>query len=99
MAGAGEGGEACRYTLRFPRSDMTSAELSVTFFLHMFFILAACRAVGWVARRCGQPQAVGEMIAGALRGPSRSGLFLPGARASIRALSSKACGGVPRPAQ
>jgi len=60
---------------------MTSAELSVTFFLHMFFILAACRAVGWVARRCGQPQVVGEMIAGVLIGPSLSGLFWPGARA------------------
>jgi len=30
---------------------MTSAELSVAFFLQMFFILAVCRAVGWVARR------------------------------------------------
>ncbi len=47
-------------------TPMTSAELSVAFFLQMAFILAACRAVGWVARRCGQPQVVGEMIAGVL---------------------------------
>ena len=59
---------------------MTSAELSVAFFLQMFFILAACRAVGWVARRCGQPQVIGEMIAGVLLGPSLFGLFWPGAQ-------------------
>ena len=59
---------------------MSSAELSVAFFLQMFFILAACRAVGWVARRCGQPQVIGEMIAGVLIGPSLLGLFWPGAQ-------------------
>jgi len=59
---------------------MTSAELSVAFFLQMFFILAVCRAVGWVARRCGQPQVIGEMIAGVLLGPSLLGLFWPGAQ-------------------
>jgi len=62
---------------------MTSAELSVAFFLQMFFILAACRAVGWVARRCGQPQVIGEMIAGVLIGPSLFGLFWPGAQQSL----------------
>ena len=59
---------------------MTSAELSVAFFLQMFFILAACRAVGWVALRCGQPQVVGEMIAGVLIGPSLFGLYWPEAQ-------------------
>jgi len=59
---------------------MTSAELSVAFFLQMFFILAACRAVGWVARRWGQPQVIGEMIAGVILGPSLLGLFWPGAQ-------------------
>jgi len=59
---------------------MTPAELSVAFFLQMFFVLAACRAVGWVARRCGQPQVIGEMIAGVLPGPSLFGLFWPGAQ-------------------
>ncbi|HET7199674.1 MAG TPA: cation:proton antiporter [Burkholderiales bacterium] len=57
---------------------MTSAELSVTFFLQMFFILALCRAVGRVVRRWGQPQVVGEMIAGVLMGPSLLGLLWPG---------------------
>jgi len=59
---------------------MTSAELSVAFFLQMFFILAACWAVGWVARRWGQPQVIGEMIAGVILGPSLLGLFWPGAQ-------------------
>ena len=59
---------------------MTSAELSVAFFLQMFFILAVCRAVGWVARRCDQPQVIGEMIAGVLLGPSLLGLLWPGAQ-------------------
>jgi Kef-type K+ transport system membrane component KefB len=62
---------------------MTSPELSVAFFLQMFFILAACRAVGWVARRCGQPQVIGEMIAGVLLGPSLLGLLWPGAQAFL----------------
>ena len=43
----------------------------------MFVILAACRGVGWLARRVGQPQVVGEMIAGVLLGPSLFGLLLP----------------------
>lgn len=59
---------------------MTSAEPSVAFFLQMVFILAACQAVGWVARRCGQPQVIGEMIAGVLLGPSLFGLLWPGAQ-------------------
>lgn len=57
---------------------MTSAELSVTFFLQMFFILALCQAVGRLVRRWGQPQVVGEMIAGVLMGPSLLGLLWPG---------------------
>jgi Kef-type K+ transport system membrane component KefB len=56
---------------------MTGPQLSVVFFLQMFFILAVCRAVGMLARRLGQPQVVGEMIAGVLMGPSFLGLFFP----------------------
>jgi len=57
---------------------MTGPELSVAFFLQMFVILAVCRIVGTLARRIGQPQVVGEMIAGVLLGPSLFGLFFPG---------------------
>jgi Kef-type K+ transport system membrane component KefB len=57
---------------------MTAAQLSVAFFLQMFVILAAARGVGFLARRIGQPQVVGEMIAGVLLGPSLFGLLAPG---------------------
>lgn len=57
---------------------MSIAKLSIAFFLQMFFILAACRLVGWLGRRyLKQPQVVGEMIAGVILGPSLFGLFLP----------------------
>jgi len=56
---------------------MSPAQLSVAFFLQMFFILAVCRMVGTIARRLGQPQVVGEMVAGVLMGPSLLGLLAP----------------------
>lgn len=57
---------------------LSTSDLSLHFFLQLACILAACRGAGWVARRLGQPQAVGEMIAGILLGPSLFGLLLPG---------------------
>lgn len=51
--------------------------LSVTFFLQMAIILLACRVVGFLAKKVGQPQVVGEMIAGVLLGPSLLGLLWP----------------------
>jgi Kef-type K+ transport system membrane component KefB len=62
---------------------MTAAQLSVAFFLQMFFILAVCRGVGWFARKVGQPQVVGEMIAGVLIGPSLLGLIFPAVQKQI----------------
>jgi Kef-type K+ transport system membrane component KefB len=62
---------------------MPTAQLSVVFFLQMFVILAACRVVGWLAQRLGQPQVVGEMIAGVMLGPSLFGLLLPEAQQFI----------------
>lgn len=57
---------------------MTIAQLSVIFFLQMFFILATCRLVGWLGRKyLHQPQVVGEMIAGVILGPSLFGLLTP----------------------
>ncbi|TAE76619.1 MAG: cation:proton antiporter [Verrucomicrobia bacterium] len=53
--------------------------LSASFFLQMAVILVACRLVGMVARKLGQPQVVGEMIAGVLLGPSLLGQLWPGA--------------------
>ncbi|MCC6234338.1 MAG: cation:proton antiporter [Verrucomicrobiales bacterium] len=62
---------------------MSAPELSVAFFLQMAVILGTCRLVGLAARRIGQPQVVGEMIAGVLLGPSLLGLFLPELQAAL----------------
>ena len=62
---------------------MTPAQLSVAFFLQMFVILAACHGVGALAKRIGQSQVVGEMIAGVLLGSSLFGLFFPGAQLAL----------------
>ncbi|MEU8238196.1 cation:proton antiporter [Actinoplanes missouriensis] len=57
---------------------MTNTELAIHFFLQLTVILAVCRLVGLAARWIGQPQVVGEMIAGVLLGPSLLGLLAPG---------------------
>ncbi|MFA7261685.1 MAG: cation:proton antiporter [Caulobacter sp.] len=63
---------------------MTPAELSVRFFLQMAIIIGVSRLVGWLARRyLGQPQVVGEMIAGVLLGPSLFGLITPDLQAAL----------------
>lgn len=56
---------------------MSNTELSVLFFLQLAVILGICRLVGFLAKKIGQPQVVGEMIAGVLLGPSLFGLLLP----------------------
>lgn len=57
---------------------MTPAELSVYFFAQLAIIIVAARTIGWAARKwLGQPQVVGEMIAGVVLGPSLFGLLLP----------------------
>jgi Kef-type K+ transport system membrane component KefB len=50
---------------------------AIHFFLELSVILGACRLVGFLARRIGQPQVVGEMIAGVLLGPSLLGRIAP----------------------
>ena len=57
---------------------MTPAQLSIQFFLQMAVIIGACRAVGWLVQRYfGQPQVIGEMIAGVMLGPSLFGAVAP----------------------
>ena len=59
-------------------------DFSVHFFLQLALILVACRIVGWLGKRLlGQPQVVGEMIAGVLLGPSLLGLLLPDLQGAI----------------
>lgn len=54
------------------------ASTAVHFFLELAVILGVCRLVGLVSQRLGQPQVVGEMIAGVLLGPSLLGRVAPG---------------------
>ncbi|MFN4092199.1 MAG: cation:proton antiporter [Brevundimonas sp.] len=57
----------------------------------MAVIIAACRSVGWLARKyLGQPQVVGEMIAGVILGPSLFGLLAPDLQAALFPKDSKA---------
>lgn len=56
----------------------TPTDFSVHFFLQLAVILLACRVVGWLGQKfLGQPQVVGEMIAGVVLGPSLLGLLFP----------------------
>ncbi len=57
--------------------------LAPSFFLQMAVILLVCRAVGWLGKKIGQPQVVGEMIAGVLLGPSLLGLLWPDVSAKL----------------
>lgn len=56
---------------------MNNVHLAVQFFLQIAVILLACRIVGAVAARFGQPQVVAEMITGVMLGPSLFGEFAP----------------------
>jgi Kef-type K+ transport system membrane component KefB len=57
---------------------VTPAELCTAFLLELAIIVAVSRGVGGCAKRwLGQPQVVGEMIAGVILGPSLFGLIAP----------------------
>ncbi|MDB5705588.1 MAG: cation:proton antiporter [Sphingomonas bacterium] len=59
-------------------------DFSVHFFLQLAVILIACRVVGWLGQKfLGQPQVVGEMIAGVILGPSLLGLLFPELQGAI----------------
>lgn len=65
-------------------SSYTPADYSVHFFVQLALIIATCRGVGWLGRKfLGQPQVVGEMIAGVILGPSLFGLVAPDLQAMI----------------
>lgn len=65
------------------RSGMSAFAISVQLFLQLAVILAACRVVGALAERVGQPRVVGEMIAGVLLGPSVFGALAPGIQQTL----------------
>jgi Kef-type K+ transport system membrane component KefB len=56
---------------------MPTSQLSVYFFAQAAVIIVASQLVGRLAQRLGQPQVVGEMIAGVMLGPSLFGQLLP----------------------
>lgn len=59
-------------------TSMAPSDYSIRFFIQLAVIVATCRVVGWLARKyLGQPQVVGEMIAGVVLGPSLLGLLFP----------------------
>ena len=60
------------------------SDFSIHFFLQLAIIIAACRVVGWIGQKfLGQPQVVGEMIAGVVLGPSLFGLLLPDIQGAV----------------
>ena len=56
---------------------MSTSQLSVHFFAQATVIIAFSQLIGRLAQRIGQPQVVGEMMAGVMLGPSLFGLVLP----------------------
>ncbi len=67
-----------------PNGAFTPTDFSVHFFLQLCLIIFTCRVVGWLGQRfLGQPQVVGEMIAGVVLGPSLLGFLLPELQGTI----------------
>ncbi len=62
---------------------MSNFEVSTAFFLQLVVILVSCRVAGRIVQSFGQPQVVGEMIAGALLGPSLLGWLAPDVQAAL----------------
>jgi Kef-type K+ transport system membrane component KefB len=65
-------------------NSFTPNDFSVHFFLQLAIIIITCRVVGKLGQKfLGQPQVVGEMIAGVILGPSLFGLLFPQAQAAV----------------
>jgi Kef-type K+ transport system membrane component KefB len=62
---------------------MSDPALAAFFFLQLAVIVFVCRLVGWAAKYVGQPQAVAEMMAGFLIGPSFFGWAAPDWQATL----------------
>jgi Kef-type K+ transport system membrane component KefB len=55
----------------------------LTLLLQLAVVIATARMVGWLFRRLGQPQVIGEMVAGIMLGPSLLGWAAPGISALL----------------
>ncbi|WP_420145862.1 cation:proton antiporter [Sphingobium sp.] len=63
---------------------MNFAQLSMTFILQLLVILGTCRLAGWILTRfLGQPQVIGDMIAGIMLGPTLFGAVAPDLQRAI----------------
>src|SRR5262245_16147978 len=62
---------------------MPTPQLAIQFVIQAAIILVACRLLGGLMIRIGQPRVIGEMVAGILLGPSLLGLVAPGAYAAL----------------
>jgi len=62
---------------------MPTSQLSTYFFAQALIIVVLSQLVGRLAQRLGQPQVVGEMIAGVMLGPSIFGLLFPGLQQAL----------------
>ncbi len=63
-----------------PSPSVSHTQLAIQFFLQLTVILLACRLVGLLAAKLGQPQVIAEMVTGVLLGPSLFGLYWPEAQ-------------------
>lgn len=62
---------------------LSAPQMSVYFFLQIASIILICWLVGKLAQKIGQPQVVGEMIAGVMIGPSLFGMLAPELQAAL----------------
>ena len=62
---------------------MPYPSLALLFLLQLATILIACKFIGALMPRIGQPKVIGEIIAGILLGPSLLGLLAPSAQAAL----------------
>jgi Kef-type K+ transport system membrane component KefB len=62
---------------------MSNPQLAAQFVLQLVIILIACKAIGSLMPRIGQPRVIGEMIAGILLGPSLLGMMAPALHARL----------------
>ena len=75
-------------------SHLDTEALLLPILIQLCVIVAAARAFGALARRCGQPSVVGEIVAGLILGPSLLGWVYPEAFAAVFRPSLE---GVPQP--
>ena len=61
-------------------------------FLALGVLLAAARGLGELARRCKQPEVLGEILAGIVLGPTIMGVLAPGLMAALADLRAHGAG-------